>query len=121
MKTRILTPEEWPLIAPLLGGTFRDAMPTDPNQSAFHAAFDGERLAAFLNIETVYHFNDLYVAPAYRQTSIAWRLMKEADSLLQQVPGSSAIVLTDEPRVARLTIRLGATDRGLWRMYRKDY
>lgn len=114
--------ESWGLVEPFVRGTFRDGMPTNPDQTTFLTAIDKERLAGFVHIETLFHVNSIYVAEEYRNTGLVWELMRETDAIFrEQCQGYSACVLTDEPAVARYLKRMGATDRGVWRYLRKDY
>lgn len=123
-ETKILTPEEWPLVAPVLRGEFACAMPKSPAQASFLAAFDGSELAAFVHVETLFHMNALYVAERHRGAGLkgsrlAMRLAAEADALVPA--GFSAVVLSDRPSLARLMRRLGGRELTASSMVRKDY
>lgn len=116
---RILDPAEWPLVAPLVRGLFRNSMPETPAQGSFLAALDGYCLVGFVHVEQLFHFNCVYVAPPRRGTDLALRLMSDAAS---RVPaGHSAFLLSDRPAIGRLAEALGASDRGTWRYWRKDF
>jgi len=118
LPTKILTPEEWPLVAETVRSQFRDAMPVTPDQSSFLAAFDGPAVAGFVQIETLLHLNNLHVAPKYRDARLAWQLLREAVALTPK--GYSVVALTDLNEVAKLAVRLGGRDLGRWQLIRKD-
>lgn len=119
VEIRILTPDEWPLVEPIVTSVFQDALPHSSAQSSFVAGLDGARLAGFVQIEQLFHANCLYVAPEYRRGRVAWQMMKEVARLIPS--GHSVIVLTDEPGVQRLVEKLGMRDAGEWRLLRKDF
>jgi ribosomal protein S18 acetylase RimI-like enzyme len=121
IKTRMLRHDEWPMVAPIVRNVFEDGMPVSPEQSGYLAAFAGETLAGFVNVEEVFHINNLYVAEGYRGTGLERRLALEVNEILSLVPGRSAIVLTDERAIGRALLRMGAQDRGVWRLFRKDF
>lgn len=118
IETRMVPPEEW--------GALKDiakergcALPTLPEQAGFLASFDGGALAGVLAVETVFHFPFLWVAPESRGRGTALALARDADALIPE--GHSAVVLADRDSVARVMARLGGTDRGTFRLIRKDY
>lgn len=117
----ILSFDQWPLVQPILTdpAEFGNGMPTTPEQSTFPALMDGDKLAAFVLVEHLYHFNSVYVMPEYRHQGCAQQLLRNAVASIP--PGHSAIWITepdtDKSRLAQL---LGARDLGLSRVYRKD-
>jgi hypothetical protein len=71
LRIRLLSVDEWPLVEPVVRAVFNDAMPETPAQAGFLAALDGDNLAAFLQVETLFRFFNLYVAPEYRGGDLA--------------------------------------------------
>jgi|ERR1051325_3834033 GNAT superfamily N-acetyltransferase len=118
MKTIVLPFADWPLIAPIYQGPeFQNSLPVTPEQATFPAIVDGEKIAAFMLVEHLYHFNAVYVYPEYRGQALAQRLIRDAVTSIP--PGHSAIWMTDSqhPLAAK---RMGARDLGLCQVYRKD-
>lgn len=119
MELRILKPDEWSLVEPVVRGVFGDEMPATPRASAFLAALDGGKLAGFVHIETLLRIFHLYTAPGYRGAEVARRL---ADEAARDIPaGFSACVLTDERALMRWALRQGARDVGAVHFLRKDF
>lgn len=117
MKTIILPPDQWPLVAPIVTSEFHNAMPQTPEQTTFLTALDGAKLAGFIHVEHLFHFNCVYAAPEYRGSGLALDLIKEAAGLVPA--GFSAVWLTDRKATA-IANELGARDMGVWRIFRKD-
>lgn len=117
MKTLILPVERWPLVEPIVTGEFGNGMPATPGQATFLAAMEGEKLAGFIHVEHLFHFNCVYAAREYRSRGLALQLIKEAASLIP--PGFSAVWLSDR-NTARMAAALGAREVGQYRVYRKD-
>jgi GNAT superfamily N-acetyltransferase len=107
---------QWPLVAPVVG-EFGNGMPDHPGRATFITALAHERLAGFVHVETVYHFNCVYVAPEFENTGLTMRLIKDAVSCIPE--GFSGIWLTDR-NVDRLAAQIGARNIGTYRAYRKD-
>jgi hypothetical protein len=120
-EARLLTPDEWSLVRPEVEGRFGNSMPTDPTQSSFLATLDGDRLAGFVHIERLVHVNCVFVDEAYRPTRVGWNLMREADAIMQGLPGNSALVLTGKESVGRMCERLGMRLLAAQMIYRKDF
>lgn len=122
METRILLPEEWGLVAPIVTGEFENAMPQTPQQATFLAAMDGERLAGFIHIETLFNLNSIYVLPGYRRTRLPWQMMSDIDARLTRMKGFSAIAFPDARSHIKMYRRFGGRELdaslGVWR---KDY
>lgn len=116
MKTLILPPDQWPLVEPIVTGEFGNGMP-GPEQSTFLAKMSNEKLAGFIHIEHLFHFNCVYVAPEHRHSGFALQLIEEAAARIPR--GFSAVWLTDR-RTTQLAKSLGARDLGIWRIFRKD-
>jgi hypothetical protein len=114
----VLPLEEWPLVATIVREQFGNAMPTRPESDSFVARFDGDRLAAFLHVEQLFHFNSLYVAPEYRKEGIAPGLF--LDGLSSVPPGFSAIVFSEGEKWKAWARYVKARDLGLCRVFRKD-
>lgn len=118
IKSIILPFEQWSLVEPIYTGPeFQNAMPATPEQATFPVLMDGDKLAAFLLVEHLYHFNSVKVMPEYRGQGFAQQLIREA---VARIPaGHSAIWITDSqhPLAAK---RVGARDLGLCQVYRKD-
>lgn len=119
LKTIVLPYEQWDRVAPLVTGMFGNAMPQNPQSDTFIARMDGDRLAAFLHVEMLYHFNSLFVDPEYRNQGIAPQLF--IDSLSGITPGFSAIVMADRREWQYWARAVGARDLGLCRILRKDH
>jgi GNAT superfamily N-acetyltransferase len=118
METRLLNPDELPLVAPVVEGYFGNAMPVVEGKAAFYAALDGGRLAGFVHVEQLLHFNCVYVEPDYRGAALARALMGLA---VARIPfGHSGVWLTERPNAGRLARSLGAREVGTYRVYRKD-
>lgn len=114
---RILLPEEWGTVYDIVTEDFRNAMPDRPDQATFLAETDGERLRGFVHIESLLHFNCVWVAEEERGTDLAVDLMRDAASRIPK--GFSAVWLTDRS-VGAIARRLGAREVGTYRVYRKD-
>lgn len=118
-QIRLLGPEEWPLVEPVVRDVFRDALPATPAQGGFLAAFDGSALAGQVQFETLFRIFNLHVAESYRGRGVA-RLLGEAAA--RMVPADfSACVLTDEPALVRWAKRYGGRDVGRLHFLRRDY
>lgn len=115
---RILEPSEWPLVAPVVTGEFRNSMPVRGDQSSFLAAFDGESLAGFVHVETLFHINCVFVKPCYRRAGLGLALLAAAAGRVPQ--GFSAIAIA--PRSPELLARfLGARPLGRQQIFRRDF
>jgi GNAT superfamily N-acetyltransferase len=119
METRLLSPDEWLLVEPVVRGVFNDEMPVTPAQSVFLGAFDGGNLAGFVQVEQLLRIFHLYTAPPSRGAQVA-RLL--ADEAARDIPaGFPACVLTDERALIRWALRRGARDVGAVHFLRKDF
>lgn len=118
-RSRVLTFEEWPLVRPILTNPaeFDNGMPTNPEQSTFPVLMDGDKLAAFLLVEHLLHFNSVYVVPEYRNQGCAQRLIRSAVASIP--PGHSAIWITPTD-VHGIAHRFGFRELAPSRIYRKD-
>ncbi len=117
IERTILLPEEWGLVAPIVAAEFGNAMLATPAQATFPAFMDGDRLAGFVHVETLFHFNCVYLAPEYRRPGLALELMRYA---IERIPaGFSGVWLTDR-RVGAIAKNFGARSIGEWTVYRKD-
>lgn len=122
IKTVILPFENWSLVEREMRDEFNNAMPVSPEQSTFLTALDGEKLAGFLNLETIFHYNCLYVSPEYKRLNVAYRLVREADALVASLArGYSAIALAESPAVESMLKRMGMRLIGERQVFRKDY
>lgn len=121
MKIARLKFEDWPLVEPFVTGEFGNAMPDNPNRATFVAAIDGDVLAGFLHVETLFHFNCVKVLPEYENQGLAVRLIEAG---IQCIPaGFAGIWLADrddKDDLRLLARNLGARDVGLYRYYRRD-
>lgn len=98
---------------------FQDSMPTDPEQGGFLALMDQEKIAAFLHIETLFHFNSIYVESAYRHQNAARTLLREAANRIPA--GNSAIwLMNPAERGDALARALGGRELGTYTVFRKD-
>lgn len=118
MERRILLPEEWDKVAPIVTGEFNNAMPQTPAQGGFLAALDGERLAGFVHIESLFHLVSTYVFPDYRRTGLGWDLLMEAAA--RTPPGFSVALLTTRTRTKMAKV-VGAHRVGNFNFYRRDF
>lgn len=118
MERRILTPEEWNQVAPIVTGEFNNAMPKTSAQGGFLAALDGERLAGFVHIEHLFHLVSTYVAPEYRRTGLGWELLMDAAA--RTPPGFSVALLTKRVR-NKMAAVVGAYKVGNFNFYRRDF
>jgi hypothetical protein len=120
MRRTILLPrEQWSLVEPIVQEDLKGVMPDQAGPVDFLVAMDGKTLAGFIQVETVYHFRSVYVAPEYRNSSLAIKLMKEADSLVPS--GFSAIVMVNKARVGKLLRAFGGRELDTQKVFRKDY
>lgn len=119
MNTLFLPRDKWPLVAPVVAGEFNNEMPTVASQAEFFSALDGERLAGFVHIERLFHFNCVHIEQDYRDQAagLAMRLIKEAVAAIPR--GYSAVWFADR-NVRKIAAELGARDIGEFRVYRKD-
>lgn len=108
---------DWSLVEPAYVAESGNAMPETPDQALFPVIMDGEKLAAFMLVEHLYHFNSVQVMPEYRGQGFAQQLIRFAVARIP--PAHSAIWITDSdhPLAAE---RFGARDLGQCRVYRKD-
>lgn len=110
LESRILQPEDWELIAPIVRREDGYPMPS-PQQSTFPYLWDSEadRLAGYVWVEHLYHLRVLRVMPEYRgQGLIAKRLLTEAAA---RIPTGHAMICLPDPkqeRLIELAERLGA-------------
>ncbi len=118
MKTIVLPFADWSLVEPVVTQTFGNAMPASAESDSFIARMDGDRLAGFLHVETLYHFNSLFVTPEYRNAGIGPGLFR--DGLECIPPGFSAIVMADRRDWQHWARYVGARDLGMCRILRKD-
>src|SRR6185369_266298 len=112
----MLPPDRWSLVAPIVQREFGNAMPT-PADSGFLTALDGEKLAGFIHVESLYHFACEYIAPGYEDSGLSRRLIQDAASCIPI--GRSGIWFTDRT-VDHIAARVGARVVGDYRVYRKD-
>jgi GNAT superfamily N-acetyltransferase len=117
-RTIVLPFDQWDIVAPIVRSEFHNEMPKRPESDSFIARFDGDRLAAFLHVEQLFHFNSLYVAPEYRDEGIATGLFLA--SLSAVPPGFSAIVLAEGNKWQAWARYVKARDLGMCRIFRKD-
>lgn len=115
IQTIMLPPERWPLLEPIVS-QFGNRMPT-PADSGFLTALDGEKVAGFIHVESLYHFVSEFITPGYENSGLSKRLIQDAASCIPI--GRSAIWLTDR-NVDRLAARLDWRHVGNYRVYRKD-
>jgi hypothetical protein len=126
METLILPFEQWPLVEPVVRGEFRNAMPQTPHQASFLTALDGDRLAGFVHVETVFNLNSVYVAPEYRgagrRSGLLWQLITETDALLtSKCQGFSAIAMPEARSHMKMYKLFGGRSLGLHEVWRKDF
>lgn len=118
----VLPFEQWGIIEPIVTGEFGNKMPEHPNRASFITQFADGELAGFVHVETLYHFNCIYLAPRFRESrfgaaDFARRLMSEA---VEKIPeGFSGLWLADR-KVDRIAESLGARRLGDYTVYRKD-
>lgn len=116
-ETLILPFDEWDRVRPIVEGVFENKMPETPERATFVAAMEGETLAGFLHIESLYHFNCVYVTPEHERSGLSKQLIARASTCIPE--GRSAIWLTDR-NVDHLAAAVGARYVGTYRVYRKD-
>lgn len=106
-ESRILQPEEWETVGPIVRAELGHPMPS-PLQSTFPCLFDGDNVAGFVWVEHLYHFNSVYVMPEYRHQGLARRLLFEAAAKIPK--GHAAICLPDpkQEHLIHLAERMGA-------------
>jgi hypothetical protein len=129
MNTITLEQKDWPLVEPIVTGVFGNPMPADPKRDGFVALVNGDNKPGevpFLHLETLYHFNCVYVPERFgkERKNIAMRLIRDAAHSIPK--GSSGLWLSDR-RVDLIASSVGAylvhseqdeTDR--YYVYRKD-
>jgi ribosomal protein S18 acetylase RimI-like enzyme len=120
MERRILTPEEWKMVAPVVTRTFGNSMPKTPAQGNFLAAMDGRALAGFVQFETLFHFNCVWVAEEYRKVGAGVALSLMADAA-NRVPAGYSAILLDDGKAGRVAEALGGRKVGEYTVIRRDY
>jgi hypothetical protein len=125
MNTQPLPLDKWPLVEKIVTEVFGNKMPTDPARDTFVALMDGDRVAGFVHVEQIFHFDCVYVDPEYANRSkMAMQLIRDAAHSIPE--GHSGIWLSDR-RVDNIAEMVGArlvhseedgTDR--YFVYRKD-
>lgn len=119
LEAVILPPEQWWQIEPIVRGEFGDALPRVTDQATFLAAMDGEKVAGFFHVESLLHFNSLYVAREYRGNGVAHALVTEAVSRIPE--GFSAVWLRPiNEKGGRTARHFGGRKLGIFEVYRKD-
>lgn len=118
MRVTVLPFEDWSTIADIVTREFNDGMPTSTDQATFAALMDGDKLAAFLHVEKLYHFNSLYVMPDYRKQGCARQLLRSASASIPE--HESAIWLGPTDRGEIFARGFGFRDLGIYRVFRKD-
>ncbi|HKS27832.1 MAG TPA: hypothetical protein VJS44_08435 [Pyrinomonadaceae bacterium] len=121
-ESKILTLDEWDLVAPIVRGVFRNAMPTTEAQAVFPAVMHGENLAGFIHLEALFHYNSIWVAPEHRNNPrVAMRLMLDAHERLSQLHGFSAIAMPEAESHIKMYKRFGGRSLGVHEVWRRDY
>lgn len=116
LKTIMLPPAEWPRIEPIVR-EFGNCMPT-PDDSGFLTALDGDKVAGFIHVESLYHFVNVWVDPSYANSGLSRRLIQDAASCIPI--GRSGIWFT-ERNMDQVAAQVGARLVGSnYRVYRKD-
>lgn len=115
IETIMLPPDHWSRLEPVVR-QFGNTMPS-PQDSGFLTALDGEKVAGFIHVESLYHFVCEYIAPGYEGSGLSRRLIQDAASCIPV--GRSGIWLTDR-KVDHIAARVGARHVGNYRVYRKD-
>lgn len=115
---RLLLPEEWDIVAPHVAGEFRNSMPATPEQGSFLAEMDGDRLAGFVHVETLFHFAGTWVAPEYRRSRLGLSLL--LDAALRIPEGFSGVLMTERRNAMRTARLFGAREVGQFHVYRRD-
>lgn len=118
MRIDLVKPEEWSLIEGAMKRVFNNDMPVTPDQAVFLGLYDEAKLAGWIHIEHLYHFNCVYIEAQYRQTGLGLRLIKEATDRIPA--GHSAIWITDRHVANKIAPKLGARNLGNFQVFRKD-
>lgn len=119
MHSIVLPPHQWGLVERTFVEEFDNKMPTNPDRATFITLMNSKDWAGFVHVETLYHFNVVYVKPEYGsdRQKLAMKLIHDA---AQCIPaGYSGIWLTDR-KVDRIASLVGARHVGDYRVYRKD-
>lgn len=114
----IVKPEEWSQIEGAMKAVFHNDMPVTPDQAVFVGLYDEGRLAGWVHVEHLYHFNCVYLDVPYRQSGLGLKLIKEAASRIPA--GHSAICIANRGYAVPIARALGARDLGIQRVFRKD-
>lgn len=118
METIVLPFENWSAVESIVREEFCNGMPQRRESDTFIARFDGDKLAGFVHVEHLYHFNSLYVAPEYRGQGIAAGMFLDALGCVP--PGFSAVALIPENKRSTWARYVNARDLGLLHVWRKD-
>lgn len=116
MQYEIIKSANWSEIAAIVHG---EGLPMPAIGTAtFPALRDGDRLAAFLRVEHLYHFNYVMVMPEYRGSRVGLQLIEEATA---HIPSNHSAIWLTEPGIAqRIARSMGWRNVGVSDVFRKD-
>lgn len=92
-------------------------MPDHPGRASFITALSQKQLAGFVHVESLFHFNCVYVTPEHEHTGLTMRLIRDATACIPE--GFSALWMTDR-NVGLIARTLGWRHVGTFSVYRKD-
>lgn len=113
MRIETLELEQWQPLTEIFAEEFR-AFPR-PIETSIVGAYDGDKLAGFVEVDTPILFGPAYVFPEYRGRSVLNELIHYVEKRVVE-SGRSAYVLAMNPRVNILCQRAGLTsvDAQVW-------
>ena len=115
---RPLAPNEWDKIQDIYTQEFGNAMPDNPEQSAFLGVFFDDQLVGFSHVEVVFHLNAVYLNDEHRQKGAVNALLEQIDS---SIPPSFPVFILSETKIGNVPKKFGFRDVGSTRVWRRDY
>jgi len=118
MTIRPLTPDEWPMLAPIFqaeGGTL-----PNPSQAQVVGAFDADgTLAAFWTVQLAYHAGPLWIRPDHHGTGLWRRLHGVLCHTFSAMGGTGFYSFSGQPKVEAIFRALGYNDLG-YKVWKKE-
>lgn len=104
MRIETLQLDQWAPVIPVLVDELHLPVP-HPIESSIVGAYDGEKLAGFVEVDTPVHFGPLYVYPEYRGRGVHLDLIRYVESRMPE--GRNGYIITKDPRIEMICRRRG--------------
>lgn len=106
MTIRPLTPDEWPLLAPIFAAE-GGSLPSPDMARVIGAFDDAGALAGFWTVQVAYHAGPLWIRPDQRGTGLWRRLHGHLCHSFRQMGGRAFYSFSGEARVEAMFAKLG--------------